>query len=338
MICSKVKTNISIFVKNYSPRFLLSLLLLPLLTSCAGVTNKQSTSHSLFSSPVPAGFQEIHSPAFAISNPKKQYNLIGTPSVQLQAQGPEVIVDPAQPTIYFESQTFSTHKDSYKNLIYRIHFEKVPFSFTELHLTTGRNPGLLVIYTLDKEDRLLLITTLHSCGCYLAFFPTDNLPQKAYPKNWPKIEQDVYGYSLPNLIRLASQPPSGKIFFTLESGNHRISDAEFIETDTPIHNANTTLMMMSPMSTLHHLPSHDTTVSFFEEQGPRKGYVKNNIKILERILISWWAFDLRVGQDKAFGKDDDSNIPLYTSLKFWQRNASDLKNFPRFLSYWGWDL
>lgn len=338
MICIKARPAISFLTGRLQNSLFFCLLLLPLLTNCASITDNQTVQQSIYTTPAPLDLGNIHSPAFIINQPEKQYNLIGTPSAQLKDQEPVVYVDPAQPTVYFESQTFSTNKNSYKNLIYRIHFSKVPFNFTELHLTTGKNPGILIIYTLDQEDRILLITTVHSCGCYLAFFPTDHLPQEAYPKDWPEQTQDVYGYTLPSLLDLDVQPESGKVFFTLESGNHRISNAEYAQVGQALHDTHAILMKMAPLSTLYHLPMQDTAVSFFEERGSRKGYVKNNLKILERLLISWWAFDLRVGEDKAYGKDDNSAIPLYTSLKFWQRKSSDLKDFPGFLSYWGWGL
>jgi hypothetical protein len=92
------------------------------------------------------------------------------------------------------------------------------------------------------------------------------------------------------------------------------------------------------MNDLYQLPFKDTTESFFEMDGARKGYVRNNTNFLERLFISWWALDLYVGQDKAYGSADTSETIFYTSLKFWDRKVSDLKNFPRFLSYWGWQL
>lgn len=92
------------------------------------------------------------------------------------------------------------------------------------------------------------------------------------------------------------------------------------------------------MLDLYYLPYQDKTVSFFETEGSRKGYVKDNTKLLERFLISWWAFDFQVGEDKAYSTHDKSDTVFNTSLKFWARKASDLKDFPKFLDYWGWRL
>ncbi len=71
--------------------------------------------------------------------------------------------------MYVEQASFSTTKDTYTNFIYRIHFPEVPFDWCNLNITTGKNPGLLIIYTVDPTDKLVLITTVHTCGCYLAF-------------------------------------------------------------------------------------------------------------------------------------------------------------------------
>ena len=85
---------------------------------------------------------------------------------------------------------FSTIKNTYTNFIYRIHFPEVPFDWYNLHITTGKNPGLLIIYTIeDPTAKLVLITTVHTCGCYLAFFPTEDLAKEAYPPNWPEETQ-----------------------------------------------------------------------------------------------------------------------------------------------------
>ena len=334
--------NVPTSCQRKSPLLLWLLLFvwIALFSGCAGITTApQPAPPTLFHTPTPAGLQDIHAPGFIVKNPEKQYNLIGSPAVRSTARGPEFFVDHSKPSIYFESQTFTTSKGEYQNLIYRIHFEKVPFSLTEPHLTTGKNPGIITIYTLDKDNRLLLITTVNSCGCFLAFLPTTNLDSNAYPEDWPSQVQHVYGYDLPTLLDLPADPASGRFVFSLEDGNHRISDVELIgHTSILTDKSKQIQMVLSPMSSLYKLPYNGSTTSFFELEGARKGYVKNNLKILERLFISWWAFDLRVGEDKAYGKDDKSTIPLYTSLKFWRRDDSDMKNFPRFLAYWGWKL
>jgi hypothetical protein len=93
------------------------------------------------------------------------------------------------------------------------------------------------------------------------------------------------------------------------------------------------------MKLLDHLSiENGGTTSFFEESGPRHGYVKGSAKPMEKLLMSWWALDLRVGEDKKLGDSADEGPVFYTSLKPWDRTASDMRIFAQFLSYWGWGL
>jgi hypothetical protein len=61
-------------------------------------------------------------------------------------------------------------------------------------------------------------------------------------------------------------------------------------------------------------------------------------KPLEKLFMSWWSMDWRVGEDKDLGPKEKTGTTFYTSLKFWAREKSDLWNFARFLKYWGWEL
>ena len=55
-------------------------------------------------------------------------------------------------------------------------------------------------------------------------------------------------------------------------------------------------------------------------------------------MISWWALDWRVGEDKAYGDKNETGAVFYTSLKPWNRQASDMWPFGDFLAFWGWGL
>ncbi len=312
---------------------------LALLTSCAHSPTNRITKEVFYETPQLASVDARNTPIFLIKEAEKQYNRIGKPSVRESTdQKTEVFVDPNKPAIYFETQEFTTAKGTYKNLLYRIHFEQVPFALDKFNLTAGKNPGILIIYTLDSNGQLLLVTTVHTCGCFLAFFPTNALPRQSFPDNRPAESQWIYGYTLPSLLQLSQKPNSERLVFTLESEIHRISDVALLKNNLLLHAPDSIEMKLFMMNDLYHLPYKDRTESFFEMDGARKGYVRNNSKFLERLFISWWAFDCYVGQDKAYGDADTSNTIFYTSLKFWDRQASDLKNFPRFLSYWGWKL
>jgi hypothetical protein len=320
--------------------FLLWLLILSLPLLFSGCCSKYEISDQggAFSPAAPTTQTEAsHLPSFYVQAATREYNRIGTPEIIEENGQPTARVNSEAASLYFEKNDFRTQQDSYTNLVYRIHFKEVPFGLCNINLTTGNNPGLLIIYTLNQQDELILITTVHTCGCYLAFFPTSNLPETAYPADWPQKTQAVYGYTLPSKLETIPYKP---YYFTIESGTHRISA---ISQEAPVSKDSLQpplkyQMTVQPMENLHKLPFQGKAVSFFEESGGRNGYVKNNSKILERLLISWWALDWHVGEDKAYGNSDTTQIPFYTSLKFWQRTSSDLKDFPRFLQYWDWKL
>lgn len=305
------------------------------LSSCCSKTDHHNITIS-YTTPAVGELSELQPPAFHILSGNHSFNKIGTPEpVEVDGE-PDLQVNSRVASLYFEQDHFTTKKGTYTNRIYRLHFPEVPFGLCSFNITTGKNPGLLIIYTLDQHDRLVLITTVHTCGCYLAFFPTTDLPEDAFPRDWPKAIQSVFGYKLPGIV--PSQTWSDKPYtFTLASETHRVigvSKPRRYQADiTQVRPLN-----LHPMTELNNLLYQDETLSFFETEGSREGYVKNNSKPLERLLISWWAFDWHVGEDKAYGKSDTSTTRFYTSLKFWQRDNSDMKNFPRFLSYWGWNL
>ncbi|OGR18339.1 MAG: hypothetical protein A2X81_00345 [Desulfobacterales bacterium GWB2_56_26] len=309
-----------------------------LLNGCAHPPADDLHDVALYQTAAPPAVAAIHTPTFLVQVPSQAFNRIGTPSArEVPGKNPEVFIDPEQPAIYYEIQEFRTAKGRYTNLIYRIHFPEVPLDWARINLTAGRNPGLLIIYTLDDRAELLLVTTVHTCGCYLAFLPTEALPTKAYPPDWPVGSQRVYGYTLPSSIGLPRQESDDRIMFTIASEIHRVRDVGITKGDyretLPRHE-----MMLLPMHALYALPYKDRTIPFFETEGCKAGYVKDNMKILERLFMSWWAFDLHVGEDKAYSAHDHSDAIFYTSLKFWARSASDMKDFPGFLSYWGWEF
>lgn len=332
--------SVASFLPHKSNRLSLLLLLIaiPLCFSACCTRQQLQDNEALYvAKPAPPGITAAQLPVFYVKAASQSYNKIGTPEITEENGVLRARVSSVKPTLYYEQANFTTAKETYTNLIYRIHFSQVPFGLCNLNITTGNNPGLLIIYTLNHSDKLLLITTVHTCGCYLAFFPTAELDPEAYPPHWPMGKQSVYGYTLPGRLPSALYSAGQPYFFTLESGNHRISNV----TATPAYNPGLLpahLLDIQSMENLYHLPYQDNSISFFENEGRREGYVKDNSKILERLLISWWAFDWHVGEDKAYGIYDSSKTPFYTSLKFWQRKNSDMKNFPQFLSYWGWAL
>lgn len=309
-----------------------------LLHSCATIPSPSDYRENAFAA---EENNDIYSPVFIIENSTESYKNIFLAGVVINGSWrSDFVVDPKTATVYFKKETFNTGSASYTNLVYRVHFEKVPFSLYPFYLTTGKNVGIFVVITLNKESQPVLFTTVHTCGCYIAFIPTSYLPEKSFPDKWDKKGQTVFGEELPGLLNYPKEFNSSlKPVIRLRSGTHRVKDL-FIESISSVFTVyDTTFYELAPIEALENLPVEgEMTTSFFETSGPRKGYVKKSRKPLERLLMSWWAFDWRIGEDKSLLDEKKSDATFYTSLKPWAREESDMRNFPRFLKYWGWKL
>lgn len=313
---------------------LCALLLLLFTTACAGLAPVQRTDQPVsqaVSAESEGSLLSHFVPVFVVEEAGKSYNRIGTPGFKPGKAGEvTAYVDSNRPTIYAQQQEFSSNGNTYLNLIYRIHFEATPSN----HLTAGNNVGLLTIITLDADNTPLLLTTAHTCGCYLAVIPTSALPRTAYPENWPTDQQQIYGEQLPVRIDLKPATSQSKFVLHLRDATHRVMAVEL----RPVDSDSLETAPLVPMQALRELPSNGQTLSFFETEGPRKGYVRDNHKPYERWLMGWWALDWRIGEDKDLGPRETTGTVFYTSLKPWARSKSDLWRFADFLRYWGWAL
>lgn len=279
------------------------------------------------------------SPVFIVYHHANRYNRIGRPAVQLDDQGREkIVIDTDEPVVYFMKRSFKTEKAAYTNLIYRIHFPKIPYRLIPFNLTAGKNVGLMVVVTLNAEKLPLLVTTVHTCGCYKAIVPTQHLPKGALPENWGSGRINVYGENLPSLLQYPTSP-SPRILVHLRPDVHRVMNLEIRDQrvlSSPQYQV--VRAKMEPLSQLEQLPLKDGTTSFYHTEGRLSGYVKGSVKPLETLFMSLISLDLFVGTDKAYADSTETGNRFYTSLKPWRRKDSDMWDFARFLSYWGWRL
>ncbi|MFO8008097.1 MAG: hypothetical protein R6V05_10210 [Candidatus Brocadiia bacterium] len=303
-------------------------------TGCAGAPHRDNPQTAYVVSDDGARLAQ-YAPMFVLQTWAEQHNRIGAPAVRREGGEDTVWVDHARPIVYGRERPFQTEGASYTNLIYRVHFPRIPLP----HLTVGRNVGLLVIITLDEAERPVLLTTVHTCGCYLAFVPTSYLPPAALPEDWEAGAQEVHGETLPGRLNYPPEfAPRYRPAIFVRDGTHRVMDVRLVDLQEAQWRYRVVPAELAPIESLDALPTDGGTTSFFETSGPRKGFVKGSSKPLERLLISWWALDWRVGQDKRYGPADQMNTILYTSLKPWRRKASDMWPFAEFLRYWGWRL
>lgn len=282
---------------------------------------------------------ESWAPAFVAYDHAEAYNRIGRPTVRQERDGDqEIYIDPESPVVYFLKRTFTTDKATYSNMIYRIHFPKVPFSLIPFNLTAGKNVGILLVVTLDAGGRPVLVTSVGTCGCYKAIIPTEYLPKDAFPKGWQAQPVDIYGEQLPPLLKFRGIR-SPRILVYLRPEVHRVMNLEVRdEGDLSGQPFRIIPMKVEPMDQLDRLPVDDSTTSFYYTDGLMKGHVKGSIKPLETLLMSLISLDLFVGSDKAYADTAETDNPFYTSLKPWRREDSNMWDFARFLHYWGWRL
>ena len=306
---------------------------------CASLAFQQDVPRHAY---VAGGEDEFdrYMPIVVSEHPDRSYNRIGRPEVTEDAEQVRLTINPDMAVAYAEKRRFETDRAAYTNFIYRIHFEKVPFSLLPFNLTEGRNVGLLIVITLNERQQPVLITTVHTCGCYMAMVPTNYLPEDAYPPHWDRQGQDVYGASLPGLLKFDATEKGEKFVIYLRDETHRVIHLDVASHDDVAARYDIQPLTVHPVAALDALELADSgaRVSMFEPGGSRQDYVRDSHKPFEFLFMSWWSFDVRVGVDKRYGLPGGQGRVFYTSLKPWARRESDMRDFPAFLRYWGWHL
>lgn len=326
---------------NGALRCFLSVIAVLLLFGCAHYqTLPPETSHWVYQTDGSGGeIAESWAPAFVAYDHAEAYNRIGRPTVRQTRDGSqEITIDPEVPVVYFMKRSFTTEKATYTNLVYRIHFSKVPYSLIPFNLTAGKNVGILVLVTLDAANRPVLVTSVGTCGCYKAIVPTEYLPPDAFPEGWKAQPLDIYGEQLPPLLKFTGIA-SPRILIYLRPEVHRVMNLEVRNAaDLSADPFRIIPTKIEPIERLERLPVDDGTTSFYYSNGLLKGHVKGSIKPFEMLFMSLISMDLFVGSDKAYADTAETDNPFYTSLKPWRRKDSNMWDFARFLHYWGWRL
>lgn len=346
--------------KNALSTFVLGLIPL-LLTSCTGEPKALSLDHAkAYLSPeiihsCPDDEQSVsfvsseekdlfhrYAPIFVIEDENIPYNKIGEPKLKRDLKNNiRGYVDFHTPKIYAQKREFITRKGHYTNLIYRVHFQKVPYGFKPFHVTAGKNGGQLVVVTLNDKKEPLFITTVDTCGCYISIIPTNYLPEDAYPKDW--VHEPHYRYGEKHTPRICKYPKPFKSDYHpviyMRTGNHRVSDVivqneEVIKAQYGIQEMN-----MVPITQLEYLQIDDEEerASFYYSD-ISKGMVRDAYKPYEMLFMSWVFFEPNVGWDKKYASSTEILSRFYTSLNPAYRRESDMWVFPRFLKFWGWSL
>lgn len=281
-----------------------------------------------------------YAPLFLTYDYQKSYNRIGRPEARKNENGKiNIFVNHEKPVIYTLERTFSTSRGSYTNLIYRVHFPKVPFGLIPFNLTMGNNVGLIVVITLDHQLNPLLVSTVHTCGCYLAIIPASDLPESALPQCWKEKPLNVYGEVLPAVLDFKDKENS-RLLVHLRPQVHRVMNLEIVDDQKLEASPYFRIISASlaPVEKLEELSVNTDNISFFYDAGLLQGHVRGSVKPWETMFLSLISLDLFVGADKAYDDPQKTGNPFYTSLKPWNRNKSNMWYFADFLEFWGWGL
>jgi hypothetical protein len=327
--------------KRMTGQLFLVLCLVMLVSGCAGRSDRAAQGTQVLSvRTTPASsLTETFSPSFVLQGAAAPHNRIGrVDAVGRDGRG-EVRITTDQPVVYAGMFPFATPKDRYINLVYRVHFPEIPFSLIPFYLGAGDNVGLLVILTLDAQHRLLLVTTANTCGCYAVTIPTETLSPDVYPDNWPKTSLTVYGETLP--ARLPLMQEQEQLQVVVRADVHRVMDLRMVPKEIPAPGT-AQEVAFDAIDTLKRLPLTDGTyTSMYYQQWPLTGHVKGAIKPWESLFLSLVSLDFFVGMDKEYDGSPGSQLranPFYTSLKPWNRRASDMNDFAAYLLFNGWNL
>ncbi len=281
-----------------------------------------------------------YAPIFLVEDYAVSYNRVGTPAARLTKDGEEdVYVDPDHATYYTQTQEFDTDQGHYTNLIYRVHFEMSKGNPKSTNGGKGYNVGLMVVTTLDAQERPVMVNVVHTCGCFHALLPTTFTPKGAYPEDWDVESYTTYGETLPGLVKYPEDyDGSVRPVVYLRADSHRAVDVqvasiESVEKKYPLHPG-----VLAPMDALQHLKLGDRETSFFYTEGKNKGLVKGAIKKKESILLGAIIGDSRVGQDRMYGSEEEVPRGFYTTIDPREKDESDMWDYAAFLKHNGWKL
>ena len=316
----------------------LSCFLVLLLSSCATLQKTEQPAEPLHVvvEDTSRELLNVFAPVFVLPEWQQHYNQIGMVVAKTINGREKISINPDQPILYVDQSSFSTPSGTYINLIYRVHFQKTPFSLIPFHFGAGGNVGLLVIITLNNDHIPVLVTVANTCGCYAVVIPTVALPVDAYPENWTHNKQHVYGEIVPASLPLYGEDDA--LLITVRPEVHRFMNANIIGRKT-LKGKEVQSAKLMPLQSLKTLPLEDGNfTSFYYDAWPLQGHVKGSIKPWESLLLGLFSLDFYVGMDKEYGDTAISRNPFYTSLLIWNRHASDMNNFAQFLNFLGWKL
>jgi hypothetical protein len=278
-------------------------------------------------------------PAFVAPEAEESHNRIGTPEIVPAGglRGEHARVNPDVPAVFGEVRRERVGGRDVAQLVYRVHFQRIPLSFSWHFYEAHDSPGLIVQLTVDERDGTpLFATVVHTCGCYRAVLPTDRLPLAVRPEGWPEDKVAVYGERLPSVVA-APEPGRTRLYVELRADNHRITS---LSTRNAPPGGVVVRAPLRPIADLRALPvpgdPNGRRASFFYQSGPLRGKVRGAWNPFEGLnVFGLVSLDPTVGMDKDFGDPEQTGTPFYTMLRFWKHDVSRLDRFESLLGQLG---
>lgn len=272
-------------------------------------------------------------PVIVAAGVEESFNRVGSLLLEHGTFGGLAVrVDPDVPSLYAEVRPDIVGGEMVLQLVYRLHFERIPFRLEHFFYEAHRNPGLLLVVTIDPRDlRPLFVTSAQTCGCYTAVLPTENVRRAALPDDWPADRLHVYGQTLPAILE---RPEAGaRPVVRLQADNHRVTDLGFASAPPAGRRVDLSLV---PMALLRSMPVEGDVdgerASVFHQTWPARGHLRGAWNPFEGLTVfGLVALDPMVGMDKDFGDPAKTGTEFYTMLTPWRQSASRLDRFDRLL-------
>ncbi|MGS5085181.1 hypothetical protein ACVC7V_01580 [Hydrogenophaga sp. A37] len=135
------------------------------------------------------------------------------PGMLRWAQGPAPEVNTGEPVVY-QRIAHTRHGDqTLMQLVYSVWFTERP-ARSGMDLLAGRVDAVVLRLTLSGDGRVLMLDSIHGCGCYHLFVPTPAMALKPAPE--PRVEWAFVPATLP------AMPAGQRLRVRLSSGDHEV--------------------------------------------------------------------------------------------------------------------
>ena len=156
-----------------------------------------------------------HAPIIALAG-QGDDDRIGT--LRLDAQG-RSIVDIGQPAVYGRITFMRWQGEVRAQLVYTAWFARRPPKHS-VDLLAGHLDGIVLRLTLDADERIDMIDSIHPCGCWHQFIPVGDWQVQAAPaprEEWAFVAR-----------RLTSVPPGHRVRIRISAGAHMLEGIDSI--------------------------------------------------------------------------------------------------------------